>query len=103
MKTHLPRPAVLWLILGCLATSVAGYSQDSSGRRFLVTDYGAVGDGTTLATRAIQEAIDTAAKTGGVVEIPQGTFLSGSIFLKPGVGLHLDQGAVLQGSTDIAD
>ena len=35
--------------------------------------------------------------------IPQGVFLSGAIFLKPGVNLHLDQGAVLKGSTDKKD
>lgn len=103
MKTPLCHPAPFLLMLGCLMSSVTGFARDSSGRRFLITDFGAIGDGTTLNTKAIQRAIDTAAKTGGVVEIPKGTFLSGSIFLKPGVGLHLDQGAVLLGSTNIAD
>jgi alpha-L-rhamnosidase len=63
---------------------------------------GAVGDGVTLNTAAIQKAIDQlAANGGGTLVIPQGEFLSGAIFLKPGVNLHLDKDAVLKGSTDI--
>lgn len=69
-----------------------------------ITDFGAVGDGTTLNTKCIQSAIDhLAASGGGTLEIPKGDFVSGAIFLKPGVNLHLDEGAVLQGSTNIAD
>ncbi len=65
---------------------------------------GAVGDGVTLNTVAIQKAIDTlAANRGGTLVIPKGEFLSGAIFLKPGVNLHLDKGAVLKGSTNIED
>jgi len=67
-----------------------------------ITHYGAVGDGKTLNTAAIQSAIDKCADAkGGTVLIPQGQFLSGSIFLKPGVNLHLDKSAVLLGSTNI--
>jgi alpha-L-rhamnosidase len=71
--------------------------------RFAVTDFGAVADGQTVNTAAIQKAIDTAAKGGGTVVIPAGVFCSGSIFLKPGVNLHLAEGAVLLGSTNIED
>jgi len=63
---------------------------------------GAVGDGVTLNTPAIQKAIDQLATNGGgTLVIPKGEFLTGAIFLKPGVNLHLDQGAVLKGSTNI--
>src|SRR5581483_5627271 len=73
-------------------------------RRFVISDYGAVADGKTLNTAAIQKAIDAAAAAGGgSVEVPAGTFLSGSIFLRTGVGLQLDEGAVLLGSTNIED
>jgi len=73
-------------------------------KHYLITDYGAVADGTTLNTAAIQKAIDAAtAVGGGVLEIPKGTFLSGSIFLKKGVDLYLDEGAVLLGSQNIED
>ena len=70
----------------------------------MISDYGAVGDGRTLNTAAIQAAIDRCASAGGgTLVIPAGEFLSGAIFLKPGVNLHLAKGAVLQGSTHIED
>jgi alpha-L-rhamnosidase len=69
-----------------------------------IAQFGAVGDGKTLNTSAIQIGIDQLAKKGGgTLLIPKGVFQSGSIFLKPGVNLYLDEGAVLQGSTNIAD
>jgi alpha-L-rhamnosidase len=73
-------------------------------RHFIITDFGAVAGGKVLNSAAIQSAIDQAgAAGGGVVEIPPGTFRSGSIFLKPGVELYLDEGAVLLGSNQIED
>jgi polygalacturonase len=62
---------------------------------FEVTRFGAVGDGTTLCTRAIQRAIDAAAMSGGVVYLPPGRFLSGALFLRSNVRLSLSAGAVL--------
>jgi polygalacturonase len=90
-------------------TGVVGASPrtkvESTGlKHYVITDYGAVADGTTKNTAAIQKAIDTAAAAGGgVVEIPAGTFISGSIFLKEGAELYLDEGAVLKGSEQIED
>jgi polygalacturonase len=74
-------------------------------KRFLISDFGTVADATTLNTAAIQKAVDAAAAHagGGIVRVPAGTFLSGSIFLKRGVELSLDEGAVLLGSTNLAD
>ena len=54
-------------------------------------------------TEVYLQAIQDALAGGGVVEIPKGTFLSGSIFLKQGVELFLDDGAVLLGSQNISD
>jgi polygalacturonase len=68
-----------------------------------IVDTGAIGDGKTLNTKAIQSAIDRIAASGGTLVIPKGVFLSGAIFLKPGVNLHLDEGAVLKGSSDTKD
>jgi len=72
--------------------------------QFVIDKYGAVADGKTLNTQFIQKTIDEAAGAGGgTVVIPQGTFLTGAIFLKPGVNLLLAEGAVLEGSSDIRD
>ena len=69
-----------------------------------ITEFGAVPDGAALNTRAIQSAIDQIARDGGgTLGIPAGKFLTGSIFLKPGVNLHLEANAVLLGSTNLDD
>lgn len=79
-------------------------SKTASAKRASVAEFGAVGDGKTLNTGRIQSAIDQlASRGGGTLVIPRGVFLSGAIFLKPGVNLHLDEGAVLKGSTDRKD
>jgi len=70
----------------------------------LITAYGAVPDGKTIATAAIQRAIDVAqAAGGGRVIVPKGVFRSGSIFLAQDVELHIADGATLLGSIDIND
>jgi polygalacturonase len=65
-----------------------------------VTNYGAVGDGSTINTTAIQNAIAAAvasAAKGGTVEIPgPGTYLSGPLTMKSSVNLQVDAGATLQ-------
>lgn len=69
-----------------------------------ITTFGAVGDGATLNTVAIQKAIDACYKNGGGrVVIPEGKFLSGTIALNDNVTLYLKKGAVLLGSTDVND
>jgi len=70
---------------------------------FSVAKYGAKGDGSTLDTAAIQQTIDTAAKSGGAVTFPAGTYLTGSIFVKSGVTLKVDKGVTLLGSQDLKD
>jgi polygalacturonase len=70
----------------------------------LITDFGAVADGNSVNTKAIQDAIDhLAARGGGTVIIPRGIFVSGALFFKPKVHLHLQAGAVLRCSTDMAN
>ena len=68
-----------------------------------VTEKGALGDGVTDDSRAIQSAIDeVSAAGGGRVIIPAGrTFLSSSLTLRGGVCLHLEDGSVLRASGDI--
>jgi polygalacturonase len=63
---------------------------------FNIRTYGAVGDGKTVDSPAINKAIDAAAAAGGgTVVFPPGTWLSFSIHLKSHVGLYLAQGATL--------
>jgi len=69
-----------------------------------VNDYGAVSDGSTLASPAIQAAIDDcAAKGGGVVVFKPGSYLSGALFLREGVELRIDKDVVLKGSQQFED
>jgi len=65
---------------------------------------GAMGDGHTKDTLALQRAIDHCAKAGGgTVHLAPGTYLSAPLDLKSHVHLQLDKGATLLGSSDMAD
>ncbi len=73
-------------------------------RDFNITDYGAVGDSTTLCTEAIQKAIDECnSQGGGRVVVPAGKFLTGAIRLKSNVNLYVDKEATLLFSTKLKD
>jgi polygalacturonase len=70
---------------------------------FVVTEYGAKGDGKTDASRAFAKAIEACAKAGGGrVIVPEGVYLTGPIRLRSRVNLHLEKGAVVRFSTDPA-
>lgn len=59
-------------------------------RDFIITHYGAKGDGKTLNTEAFKKAIAACAKSGGGrVVVPLGNFFTGAIHLKSNVNLHL--------------
>ena len=57
-------------------------------------DFGAVGDGITNDTAALQRAIDA----GGMVHVPAGTYVTGTLYLHSHGGLELDRHAVLRTS-----
>jgi len=69
----------------------------NSAQIFLnVTNFGAKGNGTNLDSKAINKAIETAAKEGGgTIYFPAGNYLSGSIHLKNNISLFIDQGATI--------
>ena len=71
---------------------------------FDIRDFGAIGDGVTLNTVAIQSAIDECARDGGGrVLLTHGIFMSGSLRLRNGVDLHIDHTAALLGSPRVED
>src|SRR5260370_16724490 len=73
-------------------------------RKFLGNSFGAVGDGTTNSTKAIQKAMDSCASAGGgVVNLRPGVYVTGALFLKSNVHLRVDQGVTLLGSQTDAD
>lgn len=92
------------LTLLCLAVPVS-YGQDTYSRHGLaVTGFGAVGDGKTLCTGAIQNAIDYCwKKGGGEVVFTPGEYLTGTIVLKDNVTLNIQAGATILASRDEND
>lgn len=69
-----------------------------------VASYGAVADGVTSNTQAIQRAIDACGqKGGGVVLVPRGQWLTGPLELRSNVNLHVAAGALVQFSSQMAD
>lgn len=74
------------------------------GKQYRITDYNLENDSTIIQTKLIQAVIDKAYENGGgVVIIPKGTFLSGSLFFKKGTHLHVEEGGKLKGSDDISN
>ncbi len=87
-----------------IAILVAG-AQGSAVKTCDVREFGAKGDGISKDTAAIQKAIKQCAtnKSGGVVRLSGGTFVSGPIVLKSNITLSVEKGATLLGSPDHAD
>jgi len=66
-----------------------------------ITDFGAVGDGQTLNTKAISDAIrNISSKGGGTVIIPRGLWLTGPIILTSNLNIHAEEGALIIFSKD---
>lgn len=94
-----------------LGVSAAGFGQaapllaaQASGRARSILDYGAIPDGKTLNTQAIQRAIDDVFRAGGgLVYAPPGVFLTGGIVLRSRITLYVEAGCVLLGSTSNDD
>ena len=78
---------------------------DLSGlKRYVVTDYGVDRWSDCVQTKELQAVIDLCAQEGGgVIVIPRGTFLSGSLFFKPKTHLLIEEGGELKGSDRIRD
>jgi len=97
------RMCVRWAVVAVFMVVLGMGSAFAASVEFAANDFGAKGDGKTLNTVAMQRAIDAAGKTGGVIRVKPGTYLTGSLFLKSGVTLDLSEGATLIGSQKIED
>ncbi len=76
----------------------------SANNTFYINNFGAIADGKTLNTKAIQSAIDACADAGGgKVVFTSGKYLSGTILLKSNVELHFEHNSTLLGSTQHKD
>ncbi len=95
---NLKYPAVLF----CLITLfLNGFAQTVS---YNISSYGAVKNTGKVYTKALQAAVDACnAAGGGIVVIPSGVFVIGTVNLKSNVHLYLESGAVLQGSKILSD
>lgn len=72
--------------------------------KFLLTDFGAVGDGRTLNTEAFRRAVEACRKAGGgEVVVPAGTFVTGPFELTDRMALVLEKGATVRGSENFKD
>jgi polygalacturonase len=73
-------------------------------RAFSLADFGAVADGRTPSTEALQRAIAAVDKAGGgTLTVPAGRYFTGPITLCSGLNLHLDAGAILLFSQNFDD
>lgn len=85
-------------------SKVGARSFPDAKKTFFVNDYGAKSDTVTVNTSFIQKAIDDcAAKGGGIVSFKPGTYVTGSLFVKSNVQLHIGEGVQLLGSQHLAD
>jgi len=114
MKNRLFLLSSILILLNCnygFAQAYAGWVNKVGARKqpqhtkvFNVNAFGAVNDGKTINSKAIQRAIDACAEAGGGrVTFNTGTYLTGSVFVKSGVQLIIDKGVEIRGSQDITD
>lgn len=93
--------AVPWLLARPFSAAAQPTARKAEVR---ITDHGARTHRSELNTSAIQAAIDAVhAAGGGMVRVPEGRFRTGALLLKSNVRLHLEEGAILQGSTEWKD
>ncbi|HEY3372507.1 MAG TPA: glycosyl hydrolase family 28 protein [Prolixibacteraceae bacterium] len=87
------------LLFSLLLSLLTSYAKSDI---YNILDYGANADGKTLTTASVQKAIDAcAANGGGMVYVPKGKFLVGTLNLNSNVDFHLETGATLVATTDL--
>lgn len=92
---------IIIIIIGYASLSKLN-SQNNS--LYNVKDFGAHGDGQSLETEALQNAIDMSHYNGGgIVFFPPGKYLTGTLILKSNVEIYLSNGTIILGSENIND
>ena len=87
----------LVLVVLCFLSGISAHAAI-----YNILDYGAVADGRQLTTRAIQSAIDACGMAGGgMVYVPAGDYLVGTINLRSNVEFRFETGARLIATTDL--
>jgi polygalacturonase len=95
---------IVLLVAGLSGCSASVGDQILHGSTFNIIGYGAVPDGKTDCTEAIQRTIEAcSAAGGGRVLVPRGTFLTGPIRLASGIKFYLDEGSELLFSRNFDD
>jgi len=80
------------------------FGLNTYSQTYNIIDFGAKPDSISINTKYIQKAIDICSTSGGgIVIIPKGKFITGSLFLKNNVTLHLEKMSCLYGSIDTLD
>jgi len=95
----------IWLLIICMIFCASVQSQVTGDSNtpsvYTITSYGAIADGNTSNTIAIQKAIDDCHKHGGgTIEIPSGNFVTGTVRLYSDMNVYFEPGAILTGSKD---
>ena len=121
---------LIYILIACILCNIVGYAKkqvqsidlwpdgteisdwfrdtrpvdlDKLGKPYKITDFGVVNDG-LVHTTELQALIDKiSVEGGGVMVVPEGTFLTGAIFFKPGVHLYVKKGGTLLGSSNPSD
>ena len=89
----------LIILMACFVETIGIYAFDLTTQQL-----GVPSDGITLCSTQLQQAIDSISENGGGrLTLTRGTYLSGGLMLRSGVELHLEDGAILLGSTNPYD
>jgi polygalacturonase len=83
---------------------IAAASLQMHAKDYNASMFGAKSNGTTLNTSSIQKGIDYISENGGGrLVFYVGRYLTGTIYLRSNVTIHLEEGAILVGSPNPFD
>ena len=96
-------PINSWFYSNYTKIKSALQSPPATASSYIITDYGIKDDG-NIYTEEFQKLINSVYDNGGgYIIIPDGTYMTGALFFKPGVNLYIEKNGILKGSRDITD